>query len=143
MLTLVPAKGAARMQLWVLDQVCFGLPAPASITDTLAAESLGRYLEMLGRFGQIKSDRVLEIDDRLFSVYEGTIAAGNSTDKLEQRNAEVIAVTRYGKLLFVWCWSAPTLSELVHVPSSPAQFRSGPPITIGPGGFTSRSSSRP
>ncbi len=142
-LTVVPAKGAARLQLRVLDQACFGLPAPASVTDTLAAESLGRYLEMLGRFGQIKSDRVVELGGRLFSVYEGTIPAGNSADKLEQRNAEVIAITRYGKLLFAWCWSAPTLSELMQIPSSPAQFGNIQPITIGPGGLTSRSSSRP
>jgi len=142
-LDVIPANGGAKLQLRVLDQACFGLPAPASVSDSFASESLGKYLEMLGHFGQIKSDRLLESGGRLFSIYEGTVPAGNSADKLEQRNAEVIALTRYGKLLFAWCWSAPTRSELMHVPSSPAQFGSAPPISIGPAMLTWRTTSPP
>lgn len=137
------ANDAVRLQLRVLDQSCFGLPAPASLTDSLGSESLGRYLQMLGRFGKIKSNRLVESGGRLFSVYEGTVPAGHPTGNLAQRDAEMIAVTRYGKLLFAWCWSAPTLSELLQLPSSQVQFGSGPPIAIGPTMLTWRTSSPP
>lgn len=137
------ANGAAKLQLRVLDQACLGLPAPASGTDSFGAESLGRYLQMLGRFGKIKSDRLVESGGRVFAVYEATVLAERSPGNLEQRDAEMIAITRYGKLLFAWCWSAPTMSELMQIPNSHAQFGSGPPIVIGPGMLTLRSSSRP
>jgi len=136
-------NGAARLQLRVLDQACFGLPAPASITDSVGSESLGRYLQMLGRFGEITSNRLVEFGGRLFSVYEGTVPAPPPTSNLEQRDAEVIAITRYGKLLFAWCWTAPTMSELMQVPGAQVQFGSSPPITIGPAMLTWRTTSRP
>jgi hypothetical protein len=98
---------------------------------------------MLGHFGKIKSDRLVESGGRLFSVYEGTVPAGPPARNLEQRDAEVIAITRYGKLLFAWCWSAPKLSELLQVPNSQAQFGSGPPIAIGPAMLTWQTTSRP
>ncbi|MFZ0706567.1 MAG: hypothetical protein WAM71_13255 [Candidatus Korobacteraceae bacterium] len=136
-------NSAARLQLRVLDQACLGLPAPASISDSFGSESLGRYLQMLGRFGNIKSNRLVESGGRLFSVYEGTVPAGPPTRNLEQRDAEVIAVTRYGKLLFAWSWSAPTMSELQQSPSSPAQFGTSAPIAVGPAMLTWRTTSRP
>ena len=137
------SNGAASLQLRVLDQACFGLPAPASITDSFGSESLGRYLQMLGRFGQIKSNRLVESGGRLFSVYEATVPTGGSAGNLEQRDAEVIAITRYGKLLFAWSWTAPTLSELMQVPNSRVQLGSGPPVVIGPEMLTLRTTSRP
>ncbi len=136
-------NGGTRVQLRVLDQACFGLPAPAALSDWLGSESLGRYLQMLGHFGKIKSNRLVESGGRLFSIYEGTVASGLSSGNLEQRDAEVVAITRYGKLLFAWCWTAPTMSELMQVPNSPAQFGSGPPIAIGPAMLTWRTTSRP
>lgn len=138
-----PGKGAARLQLRVLDQACFGLPAPASITDSLGSESLGRYLQMLGRFGSIKSNRLVESGGRLFSVYEGTVTTGTPANNLAQRDAEVIAITRYGKLLFAWCWSAPTMSELMQVPNSPAQFGNSARVAIGPAMLISQTTSQP
>lgn len=142
-LNAIPAGGDAKLEVRVLDQACFGLPAPASITDSLGSESLGRYLQMLGRFGQIKSNRLVESGGRLFSVYEATVLRGKSAGNLEQRDAEVIAITRYGKLLFAWSWSAPTLSGLMQIPSSQARFGSGPPVAIAPEMLTSRTTSRP
>jgi hypothetical protein len=129
--------------LRVLDQACFGLPAPAALSDSFGSESLGRYLQMLGHFGQIKSNRLVESGGRLFSIYEGTVVSGPPTNNLEQRDAEVIAITRYGKLLFAWCWTAPTMSELMQLPNSQAQFGSGLPIAIGPGMLSGRTTSRP
>jgi hypothetical protein len=98
---------------------------------------------MLGHFGQIKSNRLVESRGRLFSIYEGTVVSGPPTNNLEQRDAEVIAITRYGKLLFAWCWTAPTMSELMQLPNSQAQFGSGLPIAIGPGMLSGRTTSRP
>jgi hypothetical protein len=136
-------NSGAKLQLRVLDQACFGFPAPASATDTFASETLARYLEMLGRFGTIKSERLVESGGRLFSVYEGTLATGPSTRNLEPRDATVILVTRYGKLLFAWCWSAPSLTELTRLPSSPAQFGNTAPVAIGPAMIISRTTSQP
>lgn len=133
----------ARLELRVLDQSCFGLPAPAAVTDSVGGESLGRYLEMLGRFGKIKSDRLVQSGGRLFFIYEGTIAAGPPISKLSQRDTEIIVVTRFGKLLFAWCWSASTMSELIQVPNSEARFGSSAPIAIGPAMITLRNSSQP
>jgi hypothetical protein len=133
----------ARLELRVLDQACFGLPAPASVTDSLGSEALGQYLQMLGRFGKIKSNRLVNSAGRVFSVYEGTMAAGPPVSRLSQRDAEVLQITRYGKLLFAWCWSAPTMSDLLRVPLSEATFGSGRPVAISPIIATSQNSSRP
>ena len=113
------------------------------LTIRSARNRWARYLQMLGRFGTIKSNRLVESGGRLFVVYEATVASGPPTNNLEQRDAEVIAITRYGKLLFAWCWTAPTMSELMQVPNSQAQFGSSPPIAVGPGMLTWRTTSRP
>ena len=84
---------------------CLLRPRPS---DSLASESLGQYLQMLGRFGQIKSNRLIQSGGRLFSVYEATVSTGQSANNLAARDAEIILITRYGKLLFAWCWRAPT-----------------------------------
>jgi hypothetical protein len=118
--------------LRVLDQTCFGLPAPAALTDSLGSESLGQYLQMLGHFGQIKSNRLMQPGGRLFAMYDGTVAEGPPVSHLSQRDAEVIQITRYGKLLFAWCWSAPTTSDLGKIPVSQATFGSGAPIALRP-----------
>ncbi len=111
-------SGSGRLELRVLDQSCLALPFPASATDSLASESLGEYLQMLGRFGKIKSNRLVQSGDRLFAIYQGTVVAGQAAPNLERRDAEVIIVTRYNKLLFAWCWGAPTESELKQIPAS-------------------------
>ncbi len=125
---------AARLELRVLDQTCFGLPAPAAASDSFASESLGQYLQMLGHFGKIKSNRLLQSGGRLFSVYDGTVGEGPPVSRLSRRDAEVIQITRYGKLLFAWCWSAPTTSELAQIPVSQATFGSGAAIALRPRG---------
>ncbi len=137
------ASGVAKLELRVLDQSCLGLPFPASATDALGSESLGEYLQMLGAFGQIKSNRLVQAGGRLFSVYVGTTATGPAVHNLEQRDADVIVTTRYNKLIFAWRWSTPTESELRQVPASEARFGSTAPIAVGPGMVSSQTSSQP
>jgi len=132
----------AKLELRVLDQTCFGLPAPAALSDWLGSESLGQYLQMLGRFGKIKSNRLMQSGGRLFAEYEGTVAAGPPVSHLSQRDAEVIQITRYGKLLFAWCWSAPTMGDLDKIPVSRVTFASGATIPLRPADTTSQNSSQ-
>jgi hypothetical protein len=132
LLSAANGQTGAKLELRALDQTCFGLPAPASPSDSLASESLGQYLQMLGRFGQIKSNRLIQSGGRLFSVYEATVSTGQAANNLAARDAEIILITRYGKLLFAWCWRAPTAPELKQLPNSEVRFGSGAPIAIGP-----------
>jgi len=127
-----PPGAAPSLELRVMDQSCLALPAPASRTDWFASESLGEYLQMLGRFGKIKSSRLVESGGHLFSVYRGTIAAGPPEHKLEQRSAQAIVATRYRKLILAWTWSAPTESELKSIPASSLTLGDSRPISIGP-----------
>ena len=135
-------KGAA-LTLRVLDQSCLGLPFPASASDTLSAESLGQYLQMLGHFGTIKSNHMIHPGGRLFVVYDGTVAEGQSVDSLAHRDVQTVAVTRYNKLIFAWRWSAPTASALALIPASRATFGDNPPVAVAPSMSTSRTSSPP
>jgi len=135
--------GNDELILRVLDQACLALPFPASTSDSLAAESLGEYLEMLGHFGKIKSSRAVQLGGRLFVIYDGTVTEGTSAQDLEHRDVQVIAVTRYNKLIFAWTWRAPTMTSLAQVPAATAKFGDGPPVAVGPMLTTWRSSSQP
>ncbi len=126
------ANGAATLELRVLDQACMGLPFPASADDNLGSESLGEYLEMLGRFGEIKSNRIVQSGGRVFTVYRGTSAGPPEAHELERRRNDAIVATRYNKLIFTWLWSAPTGSNLEQVPASDVKFGDAAPILIGP-----------
>lgn len=120
------------LEFRALDQSCLGLPSPASSTDSLGSEELGEYLQMLGRFGKIKSNKTVESNGHLFSVYKGTLVEGPPAKELEHRAAQAIVATRYRKLILVWSWSAPTQSELQNIPLSNLTLGSGHPVEIGP-----------
>jgi hypothetical protein len=128
----VAPGGSATVQLRALDQSCLGLPSPTSHTDTFGSESLGEYLQMLGRFGKIKPGRLVESGGRLFSVYPGTVFLGPHAQDLEHRSAEVILATRYRKLILAWCWSAPSEADLRSIPSSSLILGDSPFVLIGP-----------
>jgi hypothetical protein len=123
---------ASSLELRVLDQSCLALPAPASGTDWFASESLGEYLQMLGHFGKVKSDHLVESGGHLFSVYRGTVIGGPPVHNLEQRATQAIVATRHRKLIFAWIWSAPTESELKSIPASSLTLGDSTPIAIGP-----------
>lgn len=126
------ANGGPRLELRVLDQACLGLPFPASAADSLSSESLGQYLQMLGLFGKIKSNRIVQSEGRVFTVYGGTSAASQALHELERRDNNAIVATRYNKLIFTWLWSAPTEPDLRQVPAAEVKFGSAAPIAIGP-----------
>ncbi len=127
------AASGSLLQLYALDQSCLALPAPASATDWFASESLGQYLQMLGHFGKIKANKLVESGGRVFSVYQSTVADGLAAQNLERRDAQVIVITRYRKLLFAWCWSAATESQLRAIRPTNATFGDAAPVAIGPG----------
>lgn len=133
----------ATLELRAMDQSCLALPFPASASDTLAAESLGEYLQMLGHFGKVKSNRLMQVGGRLFVFYEGTVAQGPSEQDLAHRNVQIVAVTRYNKLIFAWSWTVPTVSELARIPSSNVTFGNSAPMAIGPTMIISKISSQP
>lgn len=127
------AANGAFLELYALDQSCLALPAPASATDWFASETLGQYLQMLGRFGKIKANSLVESAERVFSVYQSTVAAGPAAENLERRDVQVIVVTRYRKLLLAWCWSAAAESQLRAIRPTNVIFGDAAPIAIGPG----------
>jgi hypothetical protein len=131
------------LEVRVLDQSCLALPFPASASDSLAAESLAEYLQMLGHFGRIKSNRMVQPGGRLFVLYEGTISEAASGQHFSHRDVQMIAVTRYKKLIFAWTWRSPSPSDLARVAASNLSFGDGRPIAIGPMLIISRNSSRP
>jgi hypothetical protein len=141
-LRAIGVNGAVALDLRVLDQSCLHLPFPASANDTLAAESLGEYLHMLGHFGTSKSNQLIESGGRIFVVYEGTIAEGPPNQNLAQREVQVVTVTRYNKLIFAWAWSAPALSTIAQVPASRVTFGNSRPLAIGPSAIISKTSSQ-
>jgi hypothetical protein len=126
------AGGASTLEMRALDQSCMGLPAPASSSDSFGAESLGEYLQMLGRFGKIKSNHVVDSGGHTFAVYGGTVTNGPPGRELEHRSAQTILTTRYRKLILIWYWTAPTESDLRAIPDASLTLANSSPIAIGP-----------
>jgi hypothetical protein len=125
------AKADTRsITLRAIDQTCLALPAPASITDHLGAESLGAYLQMLGAFGELRSTNLAMHAGHLFAEYSGVVGEHPEGESLAQRRNEAVAVTRHRKLLLVWTWIAPSAAELSAMPASSVSFEDAPPIEL-------------
>jgi hypothetical protein len=125
------AKSASpTITLRAIDQTCLALPAPASITDHLGAESLGAYLQMLGAFGELRSTNLAMHSNHLFAEYSGVVGEHPEGQSLAQRRIEAVAVTRHRKLLLVWSWIAPSAAELTAMPASSVSFEDAPPIEL-------------
>jgi hypothetical protein len=125
------AKSETRtIMLRAIDQTCLGLPAPASITDHLGAESLGAYLQMLGAFGELRSTNLAMRSDHLFAEYSGVVGEHPESQALAQRRNEAVAVTRHRKLLLVWTWIAASAAELDNMPKSSVSFEDAPPMEL-------------
>ena len=125
------AKADTRsITLRAIDQTCLALPAPASITDHLGAESLGAYLQMLGAFGELRSTNLAMHANHLFAEYSGVVGEHPEGQSLAQRRNEAVAVTRHRKLLLVWTWIAPSAAELSAMPASSVSFEDAPPIEL-------------
>lgn len=144
LLRLTPPKGEAAatdgraISLRAVDQTCLALPAPMSATDQLGAEALGAYLQMLGTFGEVRSSSLARRGDQLFAEYVGVIGEHASPERLGQRRAACMAVTRHRKLLLVWTWTAPTPAELSAMPKTAVTFEEAAPIELVPGSMVAK-----
>ena len=121
---------ARTITLRAIDQTCLALPAPASITDHLGAESLGAYLQMLGAFGELRSTNLAMHMSHLFAEYSGVVGEHPEGQSLAQRRNEAVAVTRHRKLLLVWTWIASSAAELNAMQASSVSFEDAPPIEL-------------
>jgi len=132
LLRLFPEKSAhdKMITLRAVDQTCLGLPAPVSATDHFGAEELGAYLQMLGAFGEVRSNRTVVQDDRLFALYNGVAGEHSSEHPLGQRRVEEMTVTRHRKLLLIWTWIAPSPAELKAISATGVSFEEGAPIQL-------------
>jgi hypothetical protein len=144
LLRLAPANtdGATpedrTITLRAIDQTCLGLPAPASITDQIGAESLGAYLQMLGTFGELRSTNLVLHGSQLFAEYRGVVGERAEGQELGHRRVEAVAVTRHRKLLLVWSWTAPNPVELDTMPKSSVSFEERTPIDLSPASFVAK-----
>ena len=123
-------SGGRGITLRAIDQTCLGLPAPASVTDRLGAESLGAYLQMLGAFGELRSTNLAMRGGHLFAEYSGVVGEHPESQPLGQRRNEAVAITRHRKLLLVWSWIAPSAAELPTLPKTSVSFEGDAPIDL-------------
>jgi hypothetical protein len=127
-----PPPSERLITLRAVDQTCLGLPAPISVTDHLGAEELGAYLQMLGAFGEVRSNSLVMRGDQLFADYSGVMGEHGEGEALGHRRAEAMAVTRHRKLLLVWTWTAPSPAELATLPTTKVSFEDAAPVELSP-----------
>lgn len=138
LLRLLPPKGEASttderaITLRAVDQTCLSLPAPMSATDHIGAEELGAYLQMLGAFGEVRSNRLEMRGEQLFAEYTGVIGEHADRKSLGRRRVEALAVTRHRKLLLIWTWTAASPAELPSLPKTAVTFAGAAPIDLAP-----------
>ena len=103
---------------------------PSSISDKNAVDNISASLEVLSEFGEIGSDELVSISDRLFMVFHGTIASRASTEALSERLSQVIYATLHHEVLFVWSLMAPTSSDLNAMPTTGITLDGAQPINL-------------
>ena len=135
---LSDSQSPGVLALRALDQTCLGLPAPMSPSDTLGAEALGAYLDMLGVLGEVRSSSLVRRGNQLFAEYQ-CFAGQRADDKaLARREVQAAAITRHRKLLLVWTWTAPSAAELAAMPATAVSFEDAPPIELAPSEFAAK-----
>jgi len=135
---LTDRQSSGVFALRALDQTCLGLPAPMSSSDTLGAEALGAYLDMLGLLGEVRSSSLVRHGNQLFAEYQ-CFAGQRADDKsLARREVQAAAITRHRKLLLVWTWTAPSAAELAAMPATAVSFEDAPPIELAPSEFAAK-----
>ena len=116
--------------LRALDPSCLAMRIPSSLTDKNAVDNISASLEVLSEFGEIGSDELVSISDRLFMVFHGTIASRASTEALSERLSQVIYATLHHEVLFVWSLMAPTSSDLNAMPTTGITLDGAQPINL-------------
>jgi hypothetical protein len=103
---------------------------PASVGDMRIANEISAELELSSEFGEIKSDELISLEDRLFVVFRGTIGLRAPDEVLSRRMSEALFVTQHHNLLLMWSLMAPTSAELDTMPPSSINFEGSPPIRL-------------
>jgi len=123
---------SSAIVLRALDPNCLAMRTAASLTDKRTADEVAASLEQLGEFGEIGSDELMSIAGHLFMVFHGTIATSPRGEELAARLSETMFATRYNKLLLVWTFMAPNVTELEQLPTGAVVFEGSPVIQLRP-----------
>jgi hypothetical protein len=106
--------------LRALDYNCLSMRTPITLADKRALDEVAATLEITGEFGQINTDQMKMMSDRLFMVFHG----------MSQRLSQTIYATKFNKMLLVWSLQAPTQSELEQLPTGSIVLEGVPPIQL-------------
>ncbi len=118
--------------LRALDPNCLAMRTPASVEDKKTAEDITAALQLFSEFGEIKSDELTFLGNRLFLIFHGTIGLRASGEALSSRMSEALFVTQQHKLFLMWYLMAPTSAELAVMPPTSVTFDDSQPITLPP-----------
>jgi len=103
--------------LRALDYNCLSLRTPITLNDKRALDEVAATLETTGEFGQIDTDQMKIMSDRLFMVFHGMYSTDPRSEDLSQRLSQTIYATKFNKTLLVWSLMAPTKGDLEHLPT--------------------------
>ncbi len=120
----------ASITLRALDPACLSLRTPATLRDSRDAGDIEATLEVLGDFGEIRSNRLIMLGDHLFMVFDGTIGAAGKNVELAHRMSQTIFATRYDKLLLLWTLAAPSRPALAAIPPTQVRLGETKPVEI-------------
>ena len=116
--------------LRALDYNCLSMRTPITLADKRALDEVAATLEITGEFGQINTDQMKMMSERLFMVFHGMYSTDPRSEDLSQRLSQTIYATKFNKMLLVWSLQAPTQSELEQLPTGSIVLEGVPPIQL-------------
>ena len=116
--------------LRALDYNCLSMRTPITLADKRALDEVAATLETTGEFGQIDTDQMKMLSDRLFMVFHGMYSTDARSEDLSQRLSQTIYATKFNKMLLVWSLQAPTQGELEQLPTGSIALEGVPPIQL-------------
>ena len=118
--------------LQALDPICLSMRTPASVEDKEIADEIAADLDLFSEFGEIRSDELVSLGDRLFLVLHGIIGWRAPDEVLSRRFSEALFATQHHKLLLMWSLMAPTSAELEAMPATTITFDDSQPVKLPP-----------
>jgi hypothetical protein len=118
--------------LRALDPTCLSMRIPTSVEDKKIADEIAAALELFAEFGEIRSNELASLGDRLFVVFHGTIGWHAPDEVLSRRMSEALFVTQHHKLLLMWSLLAPSSAELDAMPVSNITLDDSQPVKLPP-----------
>ncbi len=116
--------------LRALDYNCLSMRTAVTLNDKRALDEVAATLETTGEFGQIDTDQMKMMSDRLFMVFHGMYSDDPRSQDLSQRMSQTIYATKFNKMLLVWSLMAPTKSDLERLPTGSIVLEGFPPIQL-------------